>query len=230
MDTYTMILWSKAKKSSIEFQANQMFGVLSILNKTNYLRPKYLTAYRKKDAKEFELSLDNVRNIILKNRDKQFMELGSRVSFFTSLNDNESAGISMSVGISNPRFVNTVVINLADIKTEKMVSYHKMADIFKKMIEVYNPFYGCIACDKNKKMFNGYYDKEKDIPTSVFDVNYWGRDTVSHLLISEELLSKVYEYEKIDGGYYIRLLKEPIDITKREHIELQKEINSLLGI
>lgn len=230
MDTYAMILWSRAKESSIESQANQMFGALSILNKVDYLRPKYLTAYRKKDAKEFELSFKNVRNIILKERDRQFMDLGSRVSFFTSMNDNESVGISMSVGISNPRFVNTVVINLTDIKTEKMVSYHKMADIFKRLVEVCNPFYGCIACDKNKNMFNGYYNQEKDIPTSIFDINYWGRDIVSHLEIREEVLSKVYEYEEIDGGYYIRLLKEPIDVTKRKHIELQKDINYLLGI
>ena len=44
MDTYAMILWSRAKESSIESQANQMFGALSILNKVDYLRPKYLTA------------------------------------------------------------------------------------------------------------------------------------------------------------------------------------------
>ena len=79
-------------------------------------------------------------------------------------------------------------------------------------------------------MYGNYYNDDKDIPNSVFDVNYWGRDIIGHLEIREEALSKVYEYEEIDGGYYIRLLKEPIDVTKREHIELQKDINYLLGI
>ena len=117
IDVYTMILWSRANKSSIESQTKQVFDVLSILSKIDYLAPKYLTANRKKDAKEFELSFENVKDVILKKQDKQFIELGSIISFFTSKNDNEAVGISITVGSSNPKFLNTVVIKIdEDIK------------------------------------------------------------------------------------------------------------------
>ena len=36
-----------------------------ILSKIDYLAPKYLTANRKKDAKEFELSFENVKDVFL---------------------------------------------------------------------------------------------------------------------------------------------------------------------
>ena len=231
IDVYTMILWSRANKSSIESQTKQVFDVLQILSKIDYLTPKYLTANRKKDAKEFELSFENVKDVILKKQDKQFIELGSIISFFTSKNDNEAVGISITVGISNPKFLNTVVIKIdEDIKEYSGICLDELAYVFKKIVQVYKPFYGCITCKSNRNMYGNYYNDDKDIPNSVFDVNYWGRDIISHLEIREEVLSKVYEYEEINGGYYIRLLKEPIDVTKREHIELQKEINYLLGI
>ena len=112
IDVYTMILWSRANKSSIESQTKQVFDVLSILSKIDYLAPKYLTANRKKDAKEFELSFENVKDVIKKKQDKQFIELGSIISFFTSKNDNEAVGISITVGISNPKFLYSFVIKI----------------------------------------------------------------------------------------------------------------------
>lgn len=231
IDVYTMILWSRANKSSIESQVKQVFDVLSILSEVDYLTPKYLTANRKKDAKEFKVSLENVKDVILKNQDKQFIELGSRLSFFTTKNDNEAVGISIAIGISNPKFLNTVVIKInEDIKKCRKICLDELAYAFRKMVKICKPFYGCITCKSNRNMYGDYYNDDKDIPNSIFDINYWGRDIVDHLMISEEILSKVYEYEEIDKGYYIRLLKEPIDITNREHIELQKEINYLLGI
>ena len=89
IDTYTMILWAKANNNKIDTQTKQVFDILSTLSQVSYLRPKYLTANRKKNTTEFELTLDNVEKLITKKRDKQFEELGSKISFFTS----KSSGI-----------------------------------------------------------------------------------------------------------------------------------------
>lgn len=66
VDTYTMILWAKANNNKIEIQAKQIFDILSVLSQVPYLRPRYLTAYKKRDTSEFELTLDNVERLIIK--------------------------------------------------------------------------------------------------------------------------------------------------------------------
>lgn len=66
LDTYTMILWAKANENKIDVQTKQVFDILSVLRKVPYLNPKYLTAGKKKDITEFELTLDNIEKLILK--------------------------------------------------------------------------------------------------------------------------------------------------------------------
>lgn len=230
IDTYTMILWAKANNNEIDTQAKQVFDILTTLSQVPYLRPKYLTAYKKKDTTEFELSIDNVEKLITKKRDKQFEELGSKISFFTSLNDNESVGISISIGVSKAKFQNTVVLDLNfDYKEQSVKKFDELSEIFKKLVIVFAPFYGCITSRSNGSMFDTYYDKINNSPTSIFDINYWGVDIVNNLPISE-IQEKVFECIEINRGYYIRLQKEPVNISNINHMKLQKDINCLLGI
>lgn len=176
VDTYTMILWVEANEDGIEVQTKQIYDLLSILSKVNYLRPQYLTALNKKNVTEFELSFENVKELIVRKKDKQFADLGSMLSFFTSLNDNESVGISITVGVSNPKLLNSIVINFnIDIKKLKKISFDEIANVFKEMINVYTPFYGCFTCKSNRNMFNGYYNDDINVPNSIFDLNFWGR-------------------------------------------------------
>lgn len=231
VDTYTMLLWVKPNEDDIEIQTKQVYNLLSILSKVNYLRPKYLTASNKKNVTEFELSFENVKKLITRKKDKQFSDLGSRLSFFTSLNDSESVGISITVGVSNPKFLNSLVINFnIDIKKQKNTSFNELANVFKELINACTPFYGCFTCKSNRNMFNGYYNDGFNIPNSIFDLNFWGKNVISKLAVNEEILSKMYEYEKIKGGYYIRLQKNPIDTTNTQHMEFQKQVNCMMGI
>lgn len=230
LDTYTMILWAKANNNEIGTQAKQVFDILTTLSQVPYLRPKYLTAYKKKDTTEFELTLDNVEKLITKKRDKQFEELGSKISFFTSLNDNESVGISISIGVSKAKFQNTVVLDLNfDYKEQSVKKFDELSEIFKKLVSVFAPFYGCITSRSNGSMFDTYYDKTNNLPTSIFDINYWGVDIINNLPISE-IQEKVFECIEMNRGYYIRLQKEPVNISNINHMKLQKDINCLLGI
>lgn len=230
IDTYTMILWAKANDNKLEIQTNQVYRILSILNQTSYLKPRYLTAYKKKNVKEFELTIDNVKKLIIKKRDKQFTELGSRFSFFTSLDDEESVGISISTGVSKPGFQNNIVIELnTDYKERKIEEFERLADIFKQLVVVSEPFYGCIASGSNYSLFGTYYNKNTNLPASIFDVNYWGEEIINNLSI-HQIMDRVYECEKIGRGYYIRLQKDVIDTFNINHMRLQKNINDSLGI
>lgn len=230
IDTYTMILWARANNNGIDTQAKQVFDILNTLSQVPYLRPKYLTAYQKKDTTEFELTLENIEKLITKKRDKQFEELGSKISFFTSLNDNDSIGISISIGVSKAKFQNTVVLDLnIDYKEQSVKKFDELSEIFKKLVIVFAPFYGCITSRSNGSMFDTYYDKKNNTPTSIFDINYWGIDIINNLPISE-IQEKVFECIEMNRGYYLRLQKEPVNISNIDHIKLQKDINCLLGI
>lgn len=231
IDTYTMILWAKANDNKLDIQTNQVYRILTILNQISYLKPRYyLTAYKKENIKEFELTLDNVKKMIIQKRDKQFTELGSKFSFFTSLDDEESVGISISTGVSKPGFQNNIVIELnTNYKERKIEEFERLADIFKKLVVVSKPFYGCIASASNYSLFSTYYNKNTNLPASIFDINYWGGEIINNLPI-HRILDRVYEYEKIGEGYYIRLQKDVIDTLNINHMELQKNINASLGI
>lgn len=147
------------------------------------------------------------------------------------MNDNESVGISITVGVSNPKFLNSLVINFnIDIKKQKNISFDELADVFKELINVCTPFYGCFTCKSNRNMYNGYYDDGINVPNSIFDLNFWGKKVISKLAVNEEMFSGVYEYEKMKGGYYIRLQKDPVDTTNTQHMEFQKQVNCLMGI
>lgn len=230
IDTYTMILWAKANNNKLDIQTNQVYKILTILNQISFLKPKYLTAYKKKNVKEFELTLDNVEKLIIQKRDKQFAELGSKFSFFTSLDDEEAVRISISIGVSKPGFQNNIVIELnADYKEKRIEEFQQLADIFKKLVAVAEPFYGCIVSESNYSLFGTYYNKNANLPASIFDINYWGEEIINNLSIYK-IMDKVYECEKIGKGYYIRLQKDIIDTLNINHLEMQRDINGLLGI
>lgn len=227
IDVYTMILWAKANEQSLDAQAQQVFDVLTCLSKVDHLKPRYLTAKKKNDAKEFELSIENLKGSIIKKRDKRFEQLGSRISFFTSLDANSSAGISICIGVSEKRFQNTIVVDMdLDHKKESIDKFDGSSEVFKEMIDIFDPFYGCITSKSVSNMFDTYYDKISDLPTSIFDINYFGEDICDKLEI-DKIKKEVFECTKLNHGYYIRLQKEPIDVLNAEHIKLQKKINSI---
>jgi len=229
-DTYTMILWARANHDGTGAQARQVFDMLTILSQVPYLRPKYLTANKKKDVTEFEATLENIEELIMKRRDKKFPQLGSKISFFTSLEDGEASGISICTGVSEDKFLNTVVLDLnVDYKELETERFDELCKVFKQLVGIFRPFYGCIASRSNGDRFDAYYDKAGNCPVSVFDVNYWGEEAASKLAVSS-IQGKVFECVEMGNGYYIRLQKEPIDSSNAGQLELQGEVNCLLGI
>lgn len=231
IDTYTMVLWAKSNKFSVDTQSKQVFDILTLLEQIDYLKPRYQTVSRKKEAIEFDLTIENVRTLIISKLDKQFPDLGSRISFFTSLNENESAGISISVGVSNTKFVNSIVIDLNwDYKKMTLNKFDELEVLFKDLINIFKPFYGCVTSSSNSEEYDEYFDNINSKPHSIFDMNFFGKDIIKKINGYDKILKKVYEYQETDGGYFIRLLKEPLDISNVDHIKLQKKINKLIRV
>lgn len=231
IDTYKMILWARPTEESIDKQAEQLFSILMALNQIEYLKPKYQTVRRKKDAIEFDLTLENVKRLITNKRDKQFPDLGSSISFFTSLKDNESACISISIGVSNLKFINNIVIDLNwDYKKMELKKFEELEGLFKTLIIQFKPFYGCIASKSCRDNYDEYYDDINCKPKAFFDMNFWGHEIMKNLKMDNEVLSKVYEYDEVSDGYYIRILKEPFNTLDSKHMELQQEVSRLIGI
>ena len=140
--SYTMILWSKPYDAEIDEMTDICYQVLSELkNYGTELSPKYLPVGRKADVKEFVFSKENIKYKLEKNGDRKggsvFYDLGSRISFFSSLNDGLSCGIKLTVGMSNPKLVNSLIV---DLPYTKFSGFDDRLDefeaLFKRLISI----------------------------------------------------------------------------------------------
>ena len=233
-NNFTMILWMKPVEETFENQMERVYGTLREISQIDTLYPRFLPAKTKKLAKEFILSKGNTRELVQINHDKLFPELGSRFSFFTSMNDDEMNGISISTG--NQKFTNSIVIKIksSDFFIKGYEKLLQMVPLFIRIVKMNNPFFACIADRRNESMYEGYFNEEKQQPKAVYWMNYWGKDIVSQIGFEQayrnEELSKVYNIEEFNGGYFINLTKEPTNFENDEHMELQKSINLMLRL
>ena len=168
-----------------------------------------------------------LREGINKENNKTFENLGYSIQMFSSLIDVESFSIQLRVGNKESIFYNTLVVeipntmNMLDLNNAELIS-----DLFNQLAQGFVPFWGCVSNKAMMRKYKRYLINGK--PTTVHWLNYWGEDIVNDLPISE-IRKKVFECIEINSGYYIRLQKEPINISNINHMKLQKDINCLLG-
>ena len=103
-----------------------------------------------------------IKNLILKSKDSIFPDLGSIVSFFTSLNESHSVGITIHIGNANPRFINSIVLDPIILNSyngteDYGISYDNLACIFKELIIIFKPFYGCVASSHNLSLYDNNF-------------------------------------------------------------------------
>ncbi|NBK96735.1 MAG: hypothetical protein EOM50_01715 [Erysipelotrichia bacterium] len=228
IDRYKMIIWAKPKEETLEEQITNTNKILNTLKRYDLFDTLFLPAKSKKEVKIFEISNENIKKLILQKKDKVVCNIGSELSFSTSLNEETSLNIKFSVGNSNCNLTKAIVISLpVNITSNKL---KECAGLLKDLAETYDAFYACLTSNFNLRLYDNWYDNHNKTPKTVFWINYWGKDIVKKLKVNEKMLAKVYEYEQSDEGYYIRLQKEPFDTLNEEHVKLQKEINDLFGI
>jgi hypothetical protein len=231
---YTAVLWMNDYRESLDSQVERIYSSMNKMGKVDYLIPKYLPANSKAEVTEFVFSVNNVKDMIITNIDEKFNDLGSRFSFFTSMNDDKMCGISFSTGIKNEQFVNTVVVNIKNQDYDNTEKAEEISSLFLKLVEINKPFYACLTENENKSLHGPYMKSIDGVPSAVLWVNYFGETIATKLSIAEKMIDtnieELCEIRKLNDGYYIRLQESPINNLSEEQLSNQKKINSILGL
>ena len=227
-DRYKMIIWAKAETKLLKEQVDSSYAILNTLKKYGLFDALLLPNSKKERIKMFDIEKKNIESLILIKQDKKFPDLGSQLSFFTSLNLEESWRIDFSVGRSNVKFKNVMTISFPVNCT--LLQMGQYTELLKDLVELYKAFYACIASNMNLNLYEDWYDYKNQIPKVVFWENYWGNGIINKIRINDELFKSVYKYKRVEDGIFIRLQDKPINVLDSEHVELQKKVNSLIYV
>lgn len=231
---HSIILWRRSdnKDKSFEVISREIYETLDLFQDCPMeLRPNYLTSTSKKDIKEFDWNLQNFIEALKKGVNKEgdivFEDLGYSISFFSSINEQESCVFELIAGNKSEKFYNTLIINLPlslDIFKEETAK--KVSGLFEKLVESYEPFWGCIS----NKALSRKYGKflEGNLPTTVHWINYWSEDII-HVLKMERIQEVVEKNPTVTFKNGILLIRDmALDINKesdmRFHGKLHKEL------
>lgn len=234
LQTHTLILWAHPNNESFKSTIERAYSVLVLLRDFgDELSPNFLTVKSKADAKPFDVKLENLENVIRKGVNKEggsnFPELGYRISFFSSLDDKNSAKISLTIGTSNPQLKNSLVINFPQnfhLYQDEALR-EKVMKLFKELSSVFNPYWGCIQNDVNANRLDVLWDKS--LPTSIHWANFFGFDIVNLLGVARVQSAPISEVLKASAGYFIKLKDTPIDDNDIRDVKLQESINVYFG-
>lgn len=231
---HSIILWADAVKEDFQQSLNKAYKLLLALKEFGpELSPNYLTAIKKKEAKKFDLSIETLEELLKKSVNKEgntvFPDLGYSISFFSSIKADDSAGVSISVGISNPKFNNCFIVKLPlslPVYTSNEVR-SKLILLFKECITVFEPFWGCISNSVNIRRYEGFWGDK--LPTTIHWVNYFGSQ-LSEELGESKILSSPYINEKFHSGALVLLKDEPINDEFEEDVKIQQKANIYFGL
>lgn len=228
---FSLILWAPSRIQDFDSCKHQAYELLATLHAFGpELSPKYLRAMSKKAAREFRLTLDNVEQLLKRKADRLFPDLGYTIGFFTSMNDDESAGISLRIGVStpDPRFVNSLVVDFPlnfDFGNAALRS--RTIDLFRRCCEIFDPFWGCITDNLVQNRLQSFWKDSQ--PTSIHWVNWYGDDLADRLGRSKAEHAPVLLVEKLEGGYLVVARETPFDVKDARDIQLAAAINAYLG-
>ena len=191
--------------------------------------PVFNTASSKSKCKEIEVTPEYLLKEFNKRwqRKDREMGIGYTLKYFSPLDPDykKNIGYSFSLGGSSRWFPDSVVVSFpSEIISEKN-NFEKICNIFKSFVSASKPYFSFLLNDKNGSGRGGYW-KEK--PTFVHTLNYFDEETAQKIGI--EKLRKLQSAEEADGGWYIKLLDEPLDEDNPSHLEKQKQISDFLGL
>lgn len=231
---HSIILWKKAEKKDKDFEeiAKEAYEVLNLFQDCpQELRPNYLTAKTKKDIKEFDWNYENFRSMLKKGINKEgeniFEDLGYSISFFSSLNGQNSCGFEIIAGNKNEKFYNVLIINLPlslNLYDKKMADM--IRNLFEKLIQSYKPYWGCIS----NKALSRKYGKflEGNLPTTVHWINYWSEDIIG--TIGMKKIQNVVDKNTMSTFKtgILSIKETALDVEKEDDIRLHAEFHKQL--
>jgi len=232
IQSFDMVLWARAKKTTLEEMTDTSLQLLCKLKEYGEeLAPNYLPAKKKSLVKKFDLSEENVKAQLEKGVNKAdfggqiFEALGRIISFFSSLEDGLSSGIRITVGTSDKRFHNTLVVSLP---YERFSGFTERRDefeaLFKRLISIFEPYFAFIPNSQNEQISDDYWKDGK--PTYAHWMNYYDKATAK--TIGLDKVRSVNGVEKLADGYFYKLQDEPLDVDNSQHLQKQREITEML--
>lgn len=232
IQTHTIVLWRmpELEEKSFDSLARNSFELMSVFQDFDCeWRPNYLTGYKKNKTK-FQWNYNNFSEELKKgvNREgkKAFSHLGYQISFYSSLIEDKSFGHSLTIG--STRFFNVLTVKIAnDFNLYDNVNAKKMERLFEKLVERFNPFWGCVANSKIASKY-GYFDQDNNIPQTVYWLNYFNENIIEN--IGKERIDNVLsEYSSMSfKNGLLRLCSIPIDYESEEDVQFHEEIHSSL--
>lgn len=161
------------------------------------------------DSRLYNWTYKNFYEDLLKgvnrSKDKVFERLGYSISFFSSLNNNDSVRYSLSVGKKDERFINTFVVkfpisfNIFEYDMSNLVS-----NLFNETVNVFEPFWASIV---NSTIHNKTsYLNEKNKPQDIHWLNFWSKEIEENINLSriDELKKKYLRVAMIN--FYKKIL------------------------
>ena len=228
-----MIFWKRPFKMDINEITDIAFAILSTLKEYgDNLEPNYLSIKKNNEATKFELNIENVRTQLENNINEEdsicYPELGRSLGFFSSLEDNVSSGIKMTIGASAKHVTNSVIIKLPIGYFDKP-KYNMAAfdNLFRNIVTIFSPFWGCVNNNLSNKQF-GFKLWKNDKPTSVHWMNYFDNSIVQNL--DKDNLLSIFNLERLNDGYYFKLQRNPFNVENPDHIAQQMTLNKVLGL
>lgn len=232
IQSYSIILWRKPEMEKISFEeiAHRAYDSLFVLQKYDEIfRPNYLTVNKKGDASKFEWSYnifsEELQKKVMKIGKKEISVLGYSLSFFSSLNDDESCGISIRVGNKDSRFVNSLVINLPvciDYSEEK--NSNMLKTLFSELVNCFEPYWGCVS--SNTFIIDDRMYMSGNNPLYLHWLNYWSNEVA--LTVNGIFFEKIKNMPDIsyrDG--ILQIGKRAFDYKNDNDMEYFKNINSV---
>ncbi|MNO63263.1 hypothetical protein D3C76_539650 [compost metagenome] len=227
---YTMIFWGKAREEDFDYTSKKIFDILQCIVEGDIgIDSFYLTASTKRNTSQLELNYNSITEILKKGVNKEgktiMPELGYSIGLFSSLDEEKSASITITVGITNPKFYNILIVQLPFSLQlmEDVLTMEKVSLLFKKVINTFDPFWAALVNKPNTRRFDGHMNDH--LPTAVHWLNYWGKDIVELVGVESIENSPLYAKEKIKEGYFLKLKQTVIDDTCDQDIMLQREAN-----
>lgn len=235
IETNSLVLWAKASNEDFSSIVEKAYSVLSVMkNFGDEFGPNYLTGHRRKNVNTFDLNHKTLGKVIAsginKERGTEFPTLGYEISFVSSLKVKEATRISMTVGVSNPIFVNNLVVDFSEQLDlfNNIELCDKITELFRNCCQAFNPYWGCVVNNVNMNRFESLYGRK--LPSSIHWINYFGRDIVNLLGIEEIESAPAFSIEKLGLGYCIRMQKKSICDSNLEDIKKQATINNYFGL
>jgi hypothetical protein len=230
LQIHSIILWAKPKKEDFDTTVMRAYSTMQVLRDFgDEINPTFLAVAKKKDVEPFDWNYEGFRNLVKTGLNREgtesFPELGHSFSFFSSLNERDSAAISMTVGVTNPNFKNTLVVNLPKSLSlyDDSAIAEKLISTFKRCTTVFEPFWGCLVNKVNLRRFDEYI--VNGMPSAAHWMNYWGSEIVERLNEERIKQSPTYKLDKLNGGYIVQLKNKPINDEDEDDRDIQDKAN-----